>query len=174
MRLTSTMTLHPLPACQQALAFLSLSGWPGGSQEWVPFPVWGLLQTMLLLGPQDPWGQPDCLSPCLCPTSPSSLPLLFFFSPILVFGPFLPLSCPSCNCEHRPCPRTVQRARPACSTLGPPLLGDGSSPWPFPAVGYCWFPLIRQTEALVEKQFDREKQKACSSCPYHLSEPQAA
>lgn len=79
----------------------------------VPFQCEGLLQTLLLLSPQNPWGQtvslPGFVSSSLSwllshllPVSASAHLSLSAFLP-----PLFPLPHPYYNWEHHPCPRTV-------------------------------------------------------------------
>ena len=177
------MALNPLPI-SRILASQSLSGSPpsprlarGRVSSMSAFPVLGLLQTLLLLGPQNPWGWPVCLSPRLCPTCPLSLPLLFLFSPSLGLWPPSSLCpIPAVTGSTTLAPEQSREPDLPPQPWDPHSLVMGSTTSQFSVAPACSRVLgfhlpDRQTEAPEEKQSDREKQKACSSWPCHLSEP---
>ena len=77
--------------------------------------------------PRNPWGWPSLSLPVSVPQLPFSASAHLLLSFSWSSAPSSP-SHPGCNSGHHPCPRTVQRARPAPlphPALGPPSLGDG-------------------------------------------------
>lgn len=177
------MALNPLPI-SGILASRSLSGSPlpprlarGRVSSMSAFPVLALLQTLLLLGPQNPWGWPVCLSPRLCPTSPLSLPLLFLFSPSLGLWPPSSLCpIPAVTGSTALAPEQSREPDLPPQPWDPHSLVMGSTTSELSVALACSRVLgfhlpDGQTEAPGEKQSDREKQKACSSWPRHLLEP---
>lgn len=141
MRLTCIVAFNPLPD-SRILASQSLSGspttppgWPrAGAQAKVPFQSWGCCRPSSFQVLGTPGVGQVCLSvslshdPLVSASAHSLLSLSWSSAP---FSPFHP----GCNWGYHPCPRTVQRARPAPQPLVMVAQNQGSL-WPLPGGGH--------------------------------------